>query len=291
MEHVEGRFTGAGGGQIYWQGWLPDGDVNGVVVISHGYAEHGGRYAHVAERLGSSGGTPDNEGVAGGGGYACYAVDHRGHGRSDGRRGNVNRMSEVRIDLDRVIKLAAAKHPGVPVFLLGHSLGGLIALDYVTSTDHSHLRGLLLSGAFLIPSVGSKVERVAAKVLSSVAPNLGVVAPLDSSTISRDAAVVAAYDADPLNYRGKIGARIGAEGLAAIDRVTARLKTLELPILVMHGVADQLSDPAAAQLVADGVSSQDLTVKLYDDLYHEIFNEPEQDVVLGDVAEWLKTHT
>lgn len=277
MEHREGRFTGASGKQTCWQAWLPEGKVRGVVVISHGYAEHSGRYAYVAERLRAEG-------------YAVYAVDHHGHGRSEGKRGNVNRMSHVRIDLDRVIRLAAAKHDGVPVYLLGHSLGGLIALDYVTSAEHSHLRGLILSGAVVIPTVGSPAEKAAAKVLSRVVPNLGVVPSLDSSTISRDPEIVAAYDADPLNYRGKIVARMGAEALAAIERVTAGLPTLKLPVLVMYGAEDQLSNPAGAQLIADNVSSEDLTVKTYDDLYHEIFNEPEKDAVLDDVIAWLKAH-
>lgn len=275
--HVEGRFAGAGGGQIYWQGWVPADEPAGIVVISHGFAEHSGRYAHVAERLATEG-------------YACYAVDHRGHGQSEGRRGNLNRMSEVCADLGQVIALAGERHDGLPVVLLGHSLGGLIALDYVTSSDQAALCGLILSGAVMVPSVGSQVERLAAKVLSSIAPNLGLVPPLDSSTISRDPDVVAAYDADPLNYRGKIGARVGAEALAAIDRVTGRLSTISLPVLVLHGTEDRLSAPSGSQLVADRVASQDVTLTLHDGLYHEIFNEPEQQAVLDEVVGWLKKH-
>lgn len=273
--HVDGRFAGAGGRQIYWQGWVPADEPAGIVVISHGFAEHSGRYAHVAERLAAEG-------------YACYALDHRGHGQSEGTRGNLNRMSEVCADLGHVIALAGEQHDGLPVVLLGHSLGGLIALDYVTSGDQAALCGLILSGAVMVPSVGSKVERLAAKVLSSIAPNLGLVPPLDSSTISRDPDVVAAYDADPLNYRGKIGARVGAEALAAIDRVTARLPTISLPVLVLHGTEDQLSAPSGSQLVADRVGSQDVTLTLHDGLYHEIFNEPEQQAVLDEVVGWLK---
>lgn len=276
--HTDGRFTGAAGGQIYWQGWVPDDEPAGIVVISHGFAEHSGRYAHVAERLATEG-------------YACYAVDHRGHGQSEGRRGNLNRMSEVCADLGQVIALASERHDGLPLVLLGHSLGGLIALDYVTSSDQTAtLCGLILSGAVMVPSVGSKVERLAAKVLSSIAPNLGLVPPLDSSTISRDPDVVTAYDADPLNYRGKIGARVGAEALAAIDRVTGRLSTISLPVLVLHGTDDQLSAPSGSQLVADRVASQDVTLTLHDGLYHEIFNEPEQQAVLDEVVGWLKKH-
>lgn len=272
--HVEGRFTGAAGGQIYWQGWEPAGEPAGIVVISHGFAEHSGRYAHVAARLATEG-------------YACYALDHRGHGQSEGVQGNIHRMTGVCADLGRLIALAGERHDGLPLVLLGHSLGGLIALDYVTSGDQSALSGLILSGAVMVPSVGSKMERLAAKVLSSLTPNLGLVPPLDSSTISRDPAVVAAYDADPLNYRGKISARVGAEALAAIDRVTARLSTITLPVLVLHGTEDQLSQPSGSQLVADRVASQDVTLTLHDGLYHEIFNEPEQQVVLDEVVAWL----
>lgn len=275
-EHVDGRFTGGAGGRIYWQAWLPAGAVRGVVALAHGIAEHGGRYAHVGARLAEAG-------------YATYALDHHGHGRSDGVRGNVNRMAEVTGDLDRLISLAVERHPDVPVFLLGHSLGGLIALDYVVTRGTARLRGLLLSGAAVDPSVGSPVEKLLAKLLSSVAPNLGLLA-LDATAVSRDPKVVADYEADPLNYHGKIRARTGAESLAAVDRVTAALSTIDIPILVMHGTEDKLTAPSGSKLVADQVSSPDITLKLYDGLYHEIFNEPEQDAVLTDVVTWLDAH-
>lgn len=276
-EHVDGRFTGAAGGRIYWQAWLPADEVRGVVALAHGVAEHSGRYAHVGARFAQAG-------------YATYAVDHHGHGRSDGVRGNVNRMAEVAADLDRLISVAVERHPDVPAFLLGHSLGGLIALDYVVTRGTSRLRGLVLSGAAVDPSVGSTVEKLAAPLLSAIAPNLGVVA-LDATAVSRDPAVVADYQNDPLNYLGKVRARTGAESLAAVDRVVAGLSTIDIPVLVMHGTEDKLTSPSGSKLVADKVSSPDVTLKLYDGLYHEIFNEPEQDTVLTDVLDWLKSHT
>lgn len=276
-EHVDGWFTGGAGGRIYWQAWIPDGEVRGVVALAHGVAEHSGRYAHVGDRFAKAG-------------YATYAVDHHGHGRSDGVRGNVHRFADVSADLDQLISVAVQRHPDVPVILLGHSLGGLIALDYVVTRGASRLRGLVLSGAAVDPSVGSPVEKAVAKLLSSILPDLGLLA-LDASAVSRDPKVVADYEQDPLNYHGKVRARTGAESLAAVDRVTAGLSTVALPVLVMHGTEDKLTAPAGSKLVADKVSSPDVTLNLYEGLYHEIFNEPEQDAVLTDVVTWLDAHT
>lgn len=278
-KHVEGYFMGAAIGQIYWQGWVPEGEteVSGVVVIAHGAAEHSGRYAHVGARLAADG-------------YAAYAVDHRGHGRSDGVRANINRMSEVVADVDQLIRHAAKQHEGKPVFLLGHSMGGLVALDYVTSPETTvDLAGLILSGPLVESDVGSRALRMVGKVLSAVAPNVGVL-ELDATAVSRDPKVVAAYDADPLVYRKKVRARTGGEMMTAMDRVKARMGEVRLPVLVMHGTEDRLTAPASSQIVADGVSSPDVTLKMYDGLYHELFNEPEQETVFDDVITWLKVH-
>jgi acylglycerol lipase len=273
IEHNDGMFAGAAGGEIYWQAWLP-AHAAGVVVIAHGLAEHSSRYAHVARRLADAG-------------FAVYALDHHGHGRSSGVRANISRMAHVRSDLNEVIDRAAAQHHGKPVFLLGHSLGGLIALDYVTSKGASDLTGLILSGAAVDPSIGSPVQRFAAKVLSSLTPNLGVV-ELDSTAVSRDLEQVARYQTDSLNYHGKVRARTGGEAFAAVKRVTTRLGTVRLPVLVLHGSEDRLASPKGAKMVAGKVASKDVTFKLYAGLYHEIFNEPEKDDVLDDVTQWVE---
>lgn len=275
-EHTDGKFTGAAGKRIYWQAWLPAGEPSGVVVLAHGYAEHSGRYTHVAEKLVSAG-------------YATYAVDHYGHGKSEGPRANVNRMSELVTDLDRVVRMAAVKHAGRPVFLLAHSLGTIIALDYVIG-PHADLAGLVLSGTLVEVTVGSKPERIAARLLSPVAGNVPV-SPFDAALISRDPAVVKAYVDDPLNYVGKVKIRTGAETLAVMDRVLPQLSKVDLPLLLLHGGADKINLVSGVKTVADSVSSSDVTTKVYDELYHEVFNEPEQDVVLGDLVDWLKSHT
>lgn len=271
-EGVEGRFTGAAGGQVFWQGWLNNRTPRGVVVICHGAAEHSGRYAHVGRRLAAEG-------------YPTYAVDHRGHGRSEGTPGNINRMIEVVSDLDQTIQLAGDRHPELPVFLLGHSMGGLISLDYVTSRTID-LAGLILSGPAVDIAIGSKLERIASRLLSEVVPNLGAV-EIEAAAVSRDPAVVRAYETDPLNYHGKVRVRTGSEVLLAADRVKARLSTITLPVLVMHGTEDRLAQPSSSQLVADHASSSDLTLKFWDGLHHEILNEPEQEAVLDEIVGWL----
>ncbi len=275
MADTEGTFTGASGDQVFWRSWSPTA-VKAVVVLAHGISEHTGRYVHVAERLNEAG-------------YAVFAPDHQGHGRSGGTPGNIGRMAWVRTDLHHVRGLAEAAHPGVPVFVLGHSLGGLIALDYVIDRGQDGLAGLALSGAAVDPSIGSALEKRLAPVLGALVPNAPVV-DLGSDGISRDPAVVAAYCADPLVYNGKVRARSGAEALAATGRVTARMGRLSLPVLIMHGTEDTLAAPAGSRLVNDRIGSRDKTLRMYDGLFHEIFNEPEQDQVLDDLADWLDQH-
>jgi alpha-beta hydrolase superfamily lysophospholipase len=273
--HVEGTFPGAAGGSVYWQAWTPDA-VKAVVVLSHGLAEHSGRYAHVAARLNDAG-------------YVLYALDHRGHGKSDGTPGNIESLADVRADLDTLLTKARGEHPGLPVFLLGHSFGGLVALDYLVDRGASGLTGLVLSGAFVDPDAGNAVQRRLAGVLSRLAPNLGVV-PLDPTTVSKDPAEVEKYVKDPLNYHGKVRARSGAEMIAASKRVVAGVPALRLPALVMHGAVDRLAPPSGSKTVAERLGSTDKTLTLYDGLNHEIFNEPERDDVLDDVVTWLDKH-
>lgn len=275
-EHVEGAFAGAAGGQISWQGWVPGGDVAGAVVLVHGLAEHGGRYGHVAARLAQDG-------------YATYAADHRGHGKSDGVKGNLHRMSTVVTDLETMVRSVVQRHPDVPVFLYGHSMGGLVALVYATGPRPAELRGLVLTSSALDIGANSAAQRLGARVLSAVAPNAGTVR-VDATTLSHDPEVVRDYDTDPLNYRGKTRARTAAEMLAAIASVRAKLGALTVPLLVLHGTEDRLTLPAGSKLIAERAGSADVTLKLYDGWYHELHNEPEQATVLDEIVRWLKEH-
>lgn len=274
--HIEGRRSIGASRQAYWQGWLPEQSAaRGVVVLVHGFGEHSGRYAHVGARLA-------------GAGMAAYAADHRGHGRTGGRPANIERMSLVVADLGRFVGFAAGQHPGAPLFVLGHSMGGLIALQYATEPD-ARLDGLLLSGPAVEVTVGSALQRRAAGVLSALTPQLGVTSlPVDR--ISRDREVVAAYENDPLVHHGAVPARTGAELLATATALPGRLGRLTVPVLLLHGGDDGLAAPSGSRMVHDAVASTDKTLHRYEGLYHEVFNEPERDRVLTDLVTWLEAH-
>ncbi|MEI4271342.1 lysophospholipase [Klenkia sp. LSe6-5] len=269
--HTDGHLST---GQ-YWQAWAPD-EVTGVVVLVHGLHEHGGRYAHVAERLARSG-------------YATYAVDHPGHGRSPGSRGNIGSMAATVAGVDELAVRAAGEHPGVPLFVYGHSMGGLVAAQYLTGTPSVPVRGAVLSAAALDLSSATRVQQLVAPLLGRLLPDLGVL-ELDADAVSRDPAVVAAYRADPLNRMGKVRARTGAEMITTVAAMPTRLRSLTMPLLVVHGGADRLVPPAASEFLASTVASTDLTHTVYPGLFHEPHNEPEQEQVLDDVVAWLDAH-
>ncbi|MGH3898660.1 MAG: lysophospholipase [Pseudonocardiaceae bacterium] len=273
--HVEGHREIAAGRSAYWQAWLPPTRATAVIVIVHGLHEHSARYAHVGARLAASG-------------FAVYAADHRGHGRSDGRRANLERMALIVADLDGFVRFATERHPDLPVFMVGHSLGGLIALQYATEPG-TLLDGLVLSGPLVEVTVGSTLLRRLAGVLSALVPDVGVAA-VNAQEISRDPAVVRSYREDPLVYLGKVKARTGAEILAATLSLPTRLSRLSVPLLIVHGSDDLICAPAGSTMVHDRVSSPDKTVRRYQDLYHELFNEPERDEVLTDLVHWLNQH-
>jgi alpha-beta hydrolase superfamily lysophospholipase len=167
-------------------------------------------------------------------------------------------------------------------------MGGCLALAFATSRQ-DEIEALLLSAPLAVLEAASPVERIAAHVLSIVAPKLGVFA-IDSSTVSRDPEVVRAYDADPLNHHGKLPARTVHELAGAVARFPESIRSLTLPLLVMVGTGDRLVPPAAAELVYELASSDDKTIKRYDGLYHELVQEPERDKVLADMVQWLDAH-
>ncbi len=272
MRHVENETSGGSGLKLYWQGWLPDTDPKAIVFIAHGLAEHGGRYAHVGSALADRG-------------YAVYAIDHRGHGRSEGQRSQIDSVGQTVADLHAFTAVMRDHHPGLPLFLLGHSMGGAIAFAYALE-HQDQLAGLILSAPALVIEDVSPVTVTVGKVLARIAPGVGVL-QLDSGAVSRDPEVVRAYDTDPLNFRGKVPARTAAEILAVSKAAPARLPELRVPLLVFQGSADRLVSPKAAPLVHARAGSADKTLKVYEGLYHETMNEPERDEVIALVGDWL----
>jgi alpha-beta hydrolase superfamily lysophospholipase len=259
--------------RLFWQAWLPDAEPRAVVVISHGVSEHGGRYAWVAERLTRRG-------------FAVYAGDHRGHGRSTGPRVLVNSMDDFVRDLDAVVEMAQGAHPAAKTVLLGHSMGGAVAIAYAIE-HQDRLDMLVLSAPLAVLGAASPVERTVARILSAVAPRVGVYA-VESEGVSRDPAVVRDYDADPLNYHGKLPARTIKTLTDALNAFPEGIATLSLPILTMHSAADRLTPPAGSELVIERAGSEDKSIIRYEDLYHELLNEPERQKVLDDIVEWVE---
>ncbi|WP_225728716.1 MULTISPECIES: alpha/beta hydrolase [unclassified Nocardia] len=269
-----GDFDGKGS-RVAWRAWLPDTEVTAAIVLVHGVAEHSGRYAHVGKRFADAG-------------FATYALDHIGHGKSAGGKANIGSMDGAADNVAAMLDIARREHPGVPRFLVGHSMGSLVIL-YLATRAPIDVAGIVLSAPPLDIPVGNPVQRLFAPVLSRLTPNLGVLT-LDSSMISRDPAVVRAYDSDPLVYRGPLPARTATEILNATATVKQRLNRLTVPLLVLHGTADALAAPSSTDMIERGAAAKDLTVIRYEGLYHEVFNEPEQDKVLGDVVAWLQAH-
>jgi acylglycerol lipase len=272
LTHEEARFTGAGGLEIYCQSWLPEIEPRAAVVIVHGAGEHSGRYPHVAARLVADG-------------YAVHALDHRGHGRSEGARALLDRMDNAVADLDSLVLRMAERHPGVQIFMLAHSMGGTVGLCYAMR-HQDRLAGLILSAPLAALEAASPAMRITGKLLSALAPRLGLIA-VDSSLISRDSEVVSAYESDALVHHAKLPARTVAELAVAIESFPDGVGVIEIPTLILYGTADGLCPPSGSVMVGERVGSPDVTVKSYDGLYHEILNEPERGVVLDDLCSWL----
>ena len=276
MKHIEGKFKGYKNLILYYQCWLPANEPKAVLLVVPGLAEHSGRYMNIVNHF-----VPK--------GYAVYCLDQRGHGKSQGLRGYVERFSYFVNDLKTFLNIVRSKYHDTKIFIVGHSVGGTIATAYAVR-HQDEFDGLILSGATL--SLGASVSSgliIVARILSLLLPKMGLYI-IDASAISQDKSVVETYVNDPLVYRGRIQARLGAELIKAMQILPRQMSKIDLPILIMHGTADQLSDPKGSQMLFEQVSSRDKTLKLYADFYHEIFNEPGREQVFADMESWLVAH-
>jgi acylglycerol lipase len=276
VNHGTGFLRGAGGRRIFKQSWLPDGTPRALVVIVHGAGEHSDRYRHVADAL-----TAD--------GYAVHALDHRGHGRSEGPRALIDRLDHAVADLDQLVLEAREPHPQAPVFMLAHSMGGTLALRYAVRHP-DRLTGLILSGPLAALAAAPAPMRVIAAILSAAVPRLPLIA-VDPTLISRDPEVVSAYRSDPLVHHGRLPVRTVAELSRAIDAFPGEVGAITIPTLILYGTADRLCPPEGSTMLGERIGAADKTVKPYDGLFHEILNEPERERVLADVRSWLAAHT
>ncbi|WP_142282373.1 alpha/beta hydrolase [Mycobacterium sp. IEC1808] len=270
---TELTFDGLGGVRIVYDVWTPEVAPRAVVVLSHGLGEYARRYDHVAQCFGAAG-------------LVTYALDHRGHGRSGGKRMLVRDISEYTADFDTLVRIATREHPGLKCNVLGHSMGGGIVFAYGVERPDNYDMMVLSAPAVAAQELVSPFMILAAKVLGVVVPGLPV-QELDVAAISRDPAVVAAYNADPLVYHGKVPAGVGRALLEVGQTMPQRAPALTAPLLVVHGSDDRLIPVDGSRRLVECVGSTDVELKIYPGLYHEVFNEPERDQVLGDVVSWI----
>jgi len=267
-----GTLEGKGGLRLYYR-WRPVDDARAVAVVVHGLAEHSGRYEHVFAALGE-------------GCVSALGVDLRGHGRSGGARVYVDRFEDYVEDVERAIALARERAPGLPLFVIGHSMGGLVAIHHALAHG-AGVAGYVFSSPGLRAAVRVPAWKDAlGKVMSKVWPGLAIPTGIGPELVSSDPAVVAAYANDPLVTKTAT-ARWYASFVAAQASAMARAGELLRPSLVLLGEADKLVDPRGGQDFFAVLGATDKTLKTYPGLYHEVFNEPEQQRVLADVVAWI----
>lgn len=275
MQQRESTFTGQDGLELYYQWWQPETETKAVLMIVHGLGEHSGRYMNLVQPLSAAG-------------YAIYAFDNRGHGRSPGKRGYINSFEEYRQDVVAFQGLVKEWEGERPLFIMGHSLGGLITL-YTLLHDSSGYAGTVISAPALDTGGVSAVLMAASKILSRIKPDLSVATGLDASGISRDPEVVKAYQNDPLVH-GVGTPRLAVESPAAMAWCQENAAKLQIPILMLHGTADRLTSPAASRVFFDKLTAPDKTYLSYEGGYHESLNDIHHDQVAADIQNWLDAH-
>jgi alpha-beta hydrolase superfamily lysophospholipase len=272
----DGTFAGRGGLNLFYQSWIAqDVPVRGEVVIVHGLGEHCGEYNRVVERLAPAG-------------FALYSFDLRGHGRSPGRRGFIESWDDYRQDARAFVRMVANKQTGAPLFLLGHSLGGIIVLDYALRYPDD-LRGVIVVG----PAIGelgiSPALMAMARGVSRVWPSFSLGTGLEVPAISRDPQVVADYRADPLVHdRGT--ARLSVESERTVAWVQEHAGELRVPLLIQHGEADRIARIDGSRRFMENAGTPDKTLLEYPDAFHQVHNDLCHETVTADLLAWLEEH-
>ena len=267
----EERFQSASGLNIFFRSWRPAGQARGVMVIVPGFNSHSGYYEWVAEQLTAKG-------------LAVYAVDLRGRGQSDGERFYVEKFQDYVDDVAHLVAIAKMRDRGLPVFLLGHSAGGVVSCLY--AIDHqAELAGFICeSFAFQVPAPDFALAVL--KGLSHLAPHAHVL-PLKNADFSRDPAVVEKMNADPLIAHETQPTRTVAEMVRADEILKQSFQKLTLPLFVIHGTADKATKPSGSQLFFETAGSADKALKLYDGHYHDLLNDIGKEDVMADITGWI----
>ncbi|MBE2222263.1 MAG: alpha/beta hydrolase [Anaerolineae bacterium] len=275
MLHTKNTFTGHDGLKLYYQSWRPKKGAVAVLIIVHGLGEHSGRYMNLVTPLVTHG-------------YAIYAFDNRGHGRSAGQRGHVQSFSDLRQDLALFQQLVKEQEGERPLFIMGHSLGGLIVLDTVLR-DSTGYKGVIASSPALDTGGVSAALMTASKILSRVWPTLSFPSGLEVNAISRDSEEVQAYLDDSLVH-DKGTPRLAIESQNTIVWCQEHADNLQIPILIIHGSADRITSPVSSREFFDKITFADKTYIDYEGGYHESLNDIHQQEAAADIEHWLNAH-
>lgn len=279
MRRFVDKWKGQDDTTFFIHGWEPEGaSPRALVVLVHGLGEHTGRYVHVGKFLTKAG-------------YALVGFDLRGHGKSGGARGHAPSLDVLMQDIGQFFRLMEDRYPAIPHFLYGHSLGGLLVLAYAIQ-EGAHLQGVIATAPGLRSSLQEQKAKIAlVQMLGSYLPALALQSGLNAAEISRDAQVVEAYKQDVLVHdRASLG--LGKAALSAIELCFARAGELPVPLLMMHGQKDRIAFASGSEDFARllRAAGRDVTLKLWDELYHEVHNEPEKEEVLRFMVHWLDQH-
>ncbi|MEM7553070.1 MAG: lysophospholipase, partial [Cyanobacteria bacterium P01_A01_bin.84] len=279
MQHHEDFFQGGSSLKLYYQSWYPENQVRAALIIVHGLGGHCNLYQNIIKHL-----IPKN--------YAIYAFDLPGNGRSPGLRGHINDWNDYRESLQLFVQLVTQKEGKIPLFVFGHSLGGLISLDYILRLSPQELS--LLSGLItLAPAVGkvgvSPIKLFIGKVLSQIIPTFTLNTGIDLSKSTRDKDVLATYAEDDLRHR--LGsARLSTEFMKTTKWVNNQIPFLKLPLLILHGDADEVAPIEVSYKLLQKVNFPDKELIEYPGAYHEIQNDLCYPKVVVDIENWLEQH-
>lgn len=274
MKHVESNWKSSDGLKLFAQGWEPDVmPFKAIVCLVHGIGEHSGRYAHVAEAFAKEG-------------YALFAVDLRGHGKSEGLKGHADSMEILLQDVDVLLKQAKVRYPGVPLILYGHSLGGILALHYGLKRKPD-IKGVLVTSPALHSSLEQQPSKVlAAKVLGFLVPKVAIASGLDVTALSHNPEVIKAYNNDPLVH-DKISVGLGKILLQVCTYNLEHAAEFPLPLMLIHGKEDAIAFPSSSIEFAKPLEDR-CTIVLWEGGYHELHNEPFQKEVFKTMVDWMK---
>jgi alpha-beta hydrolase superfamily lysophospholipase len=276
--HKEGTLKGVGGLNLYYQSWHPEGKARAVLAIAHGLGGHSGLFGNVVEYF-----IPKN--------YAVYGFDLRGNGRSQGPRGHINSWGEFREDMRTFLQLIETQEPGCPCFLVGHSVGAVIVFDYVLRSPAaaSALKGVIALAPALGPVGVSPFKLTLGRLLSRVWPRFTLSTGIDLSTASSDPAVIAAYAQDQWRHT-QGSARLATEYLATVAWIREHAADWQVPLLILHGGADQVALPEGGCAFFQQVTILDKERREYPGVCHEIQSDRNYQEMLTDLDNWLERH-